>query len=297
MTRFSRVLFVACVGAAAGRGECAPARPVAAATIAPLASLASMVAGPGWDVRTVIPPGTSPHVFEPAPRDVRRIAPARLVVTVGAGYDDWAEKLVLACASGAVLHDAGLSVGVARGGGGEGGDGDGELGRDPHWWLSPKRAARALAPLAERFAALDPAGADGYLRRARAGAAALLVLDVELAALLLPVKGATVVAAHNSWAYFTSDYGLVDGGAIETAPGREPSPRDLRKLLDLVRARRVRAVFAEPQFSPAAARVLASDAGIRVAFVDPIGGVPGRANYAELLRYDARAFRDALGTP
>jgi len=253
-----------------------------------------MVAGPEWDVRTVIPPGTSPHVFEPAPRDVRRFAPARLVVTVGAGYDDWAGRLVAACASGAVLHDAGRSVGVERG---DGGDHDGELGRDPHWWLSPRRAARALAPLAERFAALDPPRADGYLRRARAGAAALLALDAELAALLLPVKGATVVAAHNSWAYFISDYGLVDGGAIETAPGREPSPRDLRKLLDLVRARRVRAVFAEPQFSPAAARVLASDAGIRVAFVDPIGGVPGRADYADLLRYDAHAFRDALGTP
>jgi len=162
--------------------------------------------------------------------------------------------------------------------------------------LPEARGARAGAPR-ERFAALDPPRADGYLRRARAGAAALLALDAELAALLLPVKGATVVAAHNSWAYFISDYGLVDGGAIETAPGREPSPRDLRKLVDLVRARRVRAVFAEPQFSPAAARVLASDAGIRVAFVDPIGGVPGRADYADLLRYDAHAFRDALGTP
>ncbi|HEX7613801.1 MAG TPA: metal ABC transporter substrate-binding protein [Thermoanaerobaculia bacterium] len=289
--------FVACLGMAAGRGECAPARQVAAATIAPLASLASMVAGPEWDVRTVIPPGTSPHVFEPAPRDVRQFAPARLVVTVGAGYDDWAGRLVKACASGAVLHDAGLSVGVVRGDGGDGGDHDGELGRDPHWWLSPRRAARALAPLAERFAALDPPRADGYLRRARDGVAALLALDAELAALLSPVRGATVVAAHNSWAYFISDYGLVDGGAIETAPGREPSPRDLRKLLDLVHARRVRAVFAEPQFSPAAARVLASDAGIRVAFVDPIGGVPGRTDYADLLRYDAHAFRDALGTP
>ena len=294
MRRLSRFLFVACLGTAAGRGECAPARPVAAATIAPLASLTATVAGPEWDVRTVIPPGISPHAFEPAPRDVRRFAPARLVVTVGAGYDDWAGRLVAACATGAVLHDAGRSVGVERG---DGGDHDGEVGRDPHWWLSPRRAARALAPLAELFARLDPPRAEGYLRRARAGAAALLALDAELAVLLGPVKGATVVAAHNSWAYFIFDYGLVDGGAIETAPGREPSPRDLRILLDLVHARRVRAVFAEPQFSPAAARVLASDAGIRVAFVDPIGGVPGRTDYADLLRYDAHAFRDALGAP
>lgn len=292
--------FAACLGTAAGRGECAPvrevaARSIAAATIAPLASLAATVAGPGWDVRTVIPPGTSPHVFEPSPRDVRRFAPARIVVTVGAGYDDWVGRLARACASGAVVHDAGRSVGVEAAG--DGADHDGELGRDPHWWLSPKRAARSLAPLAERFADLDPPGAEGYRARARDGAAALLALDAELAVLLAPVRGATVVAAHNSWAYFTADYGLVDGGAIETAPGREPSPRDFRKLVDLVRASRVRAVFAEAQFSPAAARVLAGDAGIRVAFVDPIGGTPGRLDYADLLRYDARAFRAALGAP
>jgi len=294
MRPFSRILLAVCLGAAAARGETASERRVAAATIAPLASLAATVAGPGWEIRTVIPPGVSPHVFEPAPRDVRRFAPARLVVTVGAGYDDWAEKLALACASGAVLFDAGRSVGVVSGGGE---DHDGEIGRDPHWWLSPKRAARALAPLSERFAALDPPGAEGYRSRAREGEASLLALDAELSALLAPVRGRSIVAAHNSWAYFAADYGLENGGAIESVPGREPSPRDLRRLLDLVRARHVRAVFAEPQFSPAAARVLASDAGIRVAYVDPIGGVPGRADYAALLLYDARAFRDALGTP
>lgn len=305
MKRILAVAVAACLGTAAERGECTPARPIAparliaAATIAPLASLAATVAGPEWEVRTVIPPGTSPHVFEPSPRDVRRIAPARLVITVGAGYDDWAGRLVAACASGAVLHDAGRSVGIEAGdrASGDGADHDGEIGRDPHWWLSPRLAARALAPLAERFAALDPAHAEGFRVRARAAAQALLALDAELAALLSPVKGATIVAAHNSWAYFMSDYGLVDGGAIEAAPGREPSPRDLRKLLDLVRARGVRAVFAEPQFSPAAARVLASDAGIRVAFADPIGGVPGLEDYADLLRYDARAFRAGLSAP
>ena len=111
------------------------------------------------------------------------------------------------------------------------------------------------------------------------------------------MKGRPIVAAHNSWAYFAADYGLENGGAIETVPGREPSPRDIKRLLDLVRARNVRAVFAEPQFPPAAARILASDAGIRVALVDPIGGVPGRADYAAMLRFDARAFRDGLGAP
>lgn len=275
--------------AAAGEG-----RPVAAATVAPLASLTASVAGPGWDVVTVVPPGVSPHVFEPGPRDVKRIAKARLVVTVGAGYDAWAVRLVAACAARAEVHDAGASVGVREGDPAGGHAHEGEIGHDPHWWLSPRRAAAALAPLAEALGRVDPAGAALYRARAGEAAQALAALDAEIARTLAPVRGRAVVSTHNSWAYFLDDYGLVNGGSVEPVPGREPSPRALRALVDLVRERRIPALFTEPQFPPSAARVVSGDAGIRLVLADPLGGVPGRETYAELLRFDARAFREGL---
>ena len=46
-----------CASPLAARGATGEARPVAAATIAPLASLTAQVAGAGWDVVTVVPPG------------------------------------------------------------------------------------------------------------------------------------------------------------------------------------------------------------------------------------------------
>ncbi len=273
----------------------AEARPLAAATVAPLASLTADVAGSGWDVVTVIPPGVSPHVFEPGPRDVKRLAKARLVVTVGAGYDAWAARLVAACAARAVVYDAGASVGVRAETGPAGArDHDGEIGRDPHWFLSPRRAAAALGPLAEAFARLDPAGAEGYRARAAHAARSLEALDAEIAAMLAPVRGRSVVSTHNSWTYFLADYGLVNGGSIEPVPGREPTPRQLRDLIDLVRAQRIPALFTEPQFPPSAARVVSRDAGIRLVLADAQGGVPGRETYEDLLRFDARAFREGL---
>jgi zinc transport system substrate-binding protein len=276
-----------------GRPSAVASERVAAATIAPLASLTAMVAGSGWIVRTIVPPGVSPHVFEPTPRDVRAIAPALLVVTVGAGYDGWAEKLVKACASGASVYDAGASVGVVTDPAEEH---EGEIGRDPHWWLSVRWAARALAPLAERLATIDPAGAKGYRMRARQAEATLARLDEELTALLLPVKGRPVVSAHNAWSYFAADYGLENAGSIEPVPGREPSPHDLKALIDSARSRGLSALFAEPQFPASAARIVARDAGIRVALVDPIGGVKERESYVDLMRFNARSFREALET-
>jgi ABC-type Zn2+ transport system substrate-binding protein/surface adhesin len=61
-----------------------------------------------------------------------------------------------------------------------------------------------------------------------------------------------------------------------------------------VKERQIPALFTEPQFPLSAARVVASDAGVRLVLADPIGGVPGRETYAELLRFDAHAFREGL---
>ena len=39
---------------------------------------------------------------------------------------------------------------------------------------------------------------------------------------------------------------------------------------------------------------MAREAGVAVRELDPIGGVPGRETYEELLLFDAAAFRDGL---
>jgi zinc transport system substrate-binding protein len=283
--------------AACGARTPAPGRPVAVATIPPLADLVARVAGPGWRVETVVPAGVSPHVFEPTPREARLVAPARLVATVGAGYDAWAAKLAAACASRAVLFDAGRAAGIEAGeeADGHGAHDHGALGHDPHWWLSPPLAAKVLPALAAQLSALDPGGAAGYRDRATALAASLARLDAELAETLRPVAGAALFTAHNAWAYFGDRYGLRVGAAIEPVPGREPSPKDIRALLLGARREGVRTLFTEPQFPPDVARVVAAEAGLRLALVDPIGGVPGRGSYEELLRYNARVFRAGAG--
>ena len=309
-------------GALAACGAGTPAapsgRPVAVATIAPLGDLVRSVAGPGWTVRTVIPPGTSPHVFEPEPSDLRKLVDARLVVVAGAGYDDWMRRALAACASRARVHDAAESIGIGPGRAraeagarddhdhaepeadehgpeaGHEGHSHGVLGEDPHWWLSPVLAAKSLGPIAESLAAADPAGAEGYRRRARETGESYLALDREIATALAPLRGMRFVSAHRAWVYFADRYGLVEAASIEPVPGREPSPRALKALVDEGRRGGLGRLFTEPQFPPAAARVVAREAGLALTLVDPIGGVPGRETYPALMRFNAAAFTRSL---
>ena len=76
--------------------------------------------------------------------------------------------------------------------------------------------------------------------------------------------------------YFADRYGLVEAASIEPVPGREPSPRELKALVLEGRRGGLGRLFTEPQFPPAAARVVAREANLTLTLVDPIGGVPGR---------------------
>ncbi|MCC6133236.1 MAG: zinc ABC transporter substrate-binding protein [Acidobacteria bacterium] len=271
-----------------------------AASIAPLSSLLRTVAGEGWDIHTIVPPGISAHVFEPTPSDAARLARVDLVVTVGGGYDPWITKMVEACASKARVLDTAGFLGLAPE---ESHDEDEHghahahshsAGHDPHWWLSPRLAVEVLPELAATLSRVDPAGAAGYVRRSAELEASILELDGEIERHLAPRKGTGFVSAHPAWTHFALRYGLTQIGSIEPAPGRDPSPWEIRQLIDGARKGGSSTLFTEPQFSTAAATAIASDAGLSLALVDPIGGVPGRMSYVEMMRFNMAAFEKGL---
>ena len=65
-----------------------------AASIIPLGDFCQKIGGDRVAVQVLIPPGASPHVYEPTPATVAKAQTARLLVYVGAGLDPWADRLV-----------------------------------------------------------------------------------------------------------------------------------------------------------------------------------------------------------
>jgi len=297
---------------ARGEGAAAVAAPgegtrlAFAATIAPVAAIVREVAGRRAEVRTLLPPGVSPHTYEPKPSDLRAASAARAVFYAQDALDGWAvdlpqlarielfsfvpPQLRLAMpeghahghrhASGVHSHAEGTEAGA---------------GADGHFWTSPLTVRAVLPELAETLSRLDPAGAAEYRTNARRFDAELRALHRELSALLQPYAGEHLLLLHPSLQYFLRDYGLELAAAVEPAPGKEPSPRYVVELVKLVRRLKVKAVFAEPQLPPRIVRVLAEETGLPVYELDPLGGIPGRRTYSELLRYNAHTVARALG--
>jgi len=259
------------------------------ATIFPLADVVRQVGREHVDVATLLPAGASPHTFEPTPAQMRALAQARVCVRVGAGLDNWAEKLLAA-------HGGGLTVVTVTDGMELIGAVDGH-GGDPHVWLDPVRVRDVAVPaIVAALSAADPEARAAFEHAAAEFQAALTQLDTDVRNALTPLTQREYIAFHSAWRYFGQRYGLHEIAVVEPFPGKEPSAYEVASIVDRARAAHIHAVLIEPQFNPAVAQQIAREFGGVALVVDPIGGlnIPERNHYIDLMRYNARVFSEAL---
>ncbi len=288
------VLLALVLASAARAAEDAPLQIVA--SVYPLELIVREIGGERVSVRTLVPPGASPHAFEPRPGDMARLARARYFVRVGGGFDDWAEKLAAAApASLEIVVVADLDARRDP----EAGPGAHARHSGPHVWLDPLFVRDVLVPAVEhRLSEADPPGEIHYRARARAFADRLGALDREIRSILGSASGRRYVAFHNAWRHFANRYGLEEVAVVHEFAGEEPTPRELGRLIRAARDARLKAILVEPQLSSGTAAVIAAECGAGTVTVDPLGDPedPDRDSYGELLRFNARAFAVALGS-
>lgn len=283
-------------------------------SIQPYQDMIERVAGDRAAVSTILPPGASPHSFDPTPSQAARIATADLVIMNG-GLDLWLVRLVEATAPDTPVltvmdaidfsplegHEHAHDRDDAKHGAEEN-EGHAEheehdhspLGVNSHIWLDPVLMLQAVDAIAAALTELDPTGAATFASNAAIIRNELIELDAQLTELLAPVAGAPFVPFHDAWVYFAERYGLNIVVTLEPFPGREPSPRYVAEAVRDVMSSGARAIFAERQLGSRSAEVVAQSAGVAVAVLDPIGGEPGPVTYEELLLWNAEVIAAAL---
>ena len=283
-----------------------------AATIVPLGDFCQKIGGDLVQVQVLIPPGASPHVFEPAPSVMARASQARVFVYIGAGLESWADKLlrsrgrdglvVVAAAQGVpLLQDAHPHHHEETGKPGltsrhhEEAPAAGSQAGNPHIWLDPVMAQEICRKIAGAFIQADSAHRSDYEANLKNYLASLEELNREIDSRAQGWRLREYVSFHPSFAYFARRYGLHEVGVIEAAPGREPAPRHLQNLVAAIRRYGIKVVFAEPQLNPRVAEVIAQEAGVRVLKLDPMGGAPPYgSDYLKLMRANLAALDEAL---
>jgi ABC-type Zn uptake system ZnuABC Zn-binding protein ZnuA len=267
-----------------------------AATIYPLYDIVRNVAGEDAEVKLILPPGASPHLFEFSPKRIEALQDVKAVFAIGHGLDDWTAQVTkIAKEAGVIVVDRGIELRKVN----ETEPhpietGHGHSGTDPHYWLNLDNARRITDNVANGMAWTDPARAEAYRARADAYNRRLSEKERELNEALAPVRGRPILTFHDGWYYFAENFGLKVVGTFEPAAAEEPTPRHLAGLEREIKEKNIRVIFVEPQLSTAVLESFVEDNHLRVAELDPLGGTEGRATYLDLMTFNANSIRRAL---
>jgi len=256
-------------------------------TFAPLYSFAVNVAGDEAAVENLVPIGASVHTFQAKPSDIKKIAKADVLVVNGAGLEAFLDDIIEAAANpGLIVVDTSESVELleAEEHDGHAGETDADHEGDPHIWLSPKNAVKQVEAIRDALAKADPKNSATYKENADEYITRLEALSTEIAGKLEKAEKKKYIVFHNAYTYFEQEYGLKSTATIEEFPGKEPSPKYVKELIDLIREEQVSIIFTEPQFSPKLVNTLKQELDIYVAELDPIGGELSKEGYEKTLR-------------
>jgi len=258
-------------------------RPLVAVSILPQVYFLEAIAGDRFEVKVLIPPGASPHSYEPTPSDMEDMRRAVLWFTIGVDFEDpWIPRFTGSCPDLRVVstiedvqrlpidrwgHPMEIGEQHSETGTEEPHEhGEGSL--DPHTWLSPEmartQATAMTAALTEEFPPDSAVFAGGLA----AFSAEIDSLQSMMGSILDPVRGRPFMVFHPAWGYFADEFGLVQV-PVEVG-GSEPGPVEMAALIDAARAAGITTVFVSPQFSTASAEVLASEIGGVTAVLDPL---------------------------
>jgi ABC-type Zn uptake system ZnuABC Zn-binding protein ZnuA len=270
------------------------------ATLPVLADLARQVGGPHVQVRSLLSGLDNEHTYTPKPSDILAVRRARLLVQVGLGLETWVSDLVqnadrpdlpvITTSDGiATLHD---DTGHSHN---EADDADSEVHGNVHIWLDPENVKEMLGHITAGLVRVDPAHKADYLKRQSEYRTVLDRFTADVARQIASLRHRKIVTYHPAWPYFSRRFGFEIGGEILQKGGREPSPRQMKKLIDTMRREKIRVIVSEPQLDPRLPNLLADATGARVVILSALtGAIRGTDTYLDLMRHNTQTLIAAL---
>lgn len=259
-------------------------------SIFPVQTFVKAIGGDKVSVSLMVEPGNSPHTYEPRPSQMVDIAKADLYFAIGVEFEDvWLpkfenlnSKMVVSDLSKSVekiqMQDRhGKEIRCDHGDHHDHHQEHAHVGKDPHIWTSPSNVKIIATNIYHALTKEDPENSGYYKRNLDIFLASVDETHRQIIGILSSLDdGEKFMVFHPSWGYFAKAYDLQQI-AVEVE-GKEPKPKELIHLLKEAKEEKVKAIFAQPEFSDTTAKIIAKELQIPVVKVSPLA-----ANWSENL--------------
>ena len=243
-------------------------KPILTVTLEPLRYFTEAIAGDNYEVVSMVPKGSSPESYDPTPQQLVNLSKSQAYFRIGyIGFEQaWMKKLEANCPNMKV-YDTSKGIDLIRDKGHWHGDHFHEGGVEPHVWNSIQNALIIADNIYQALCELDSTHQEDYQKRLDVLKQTIRQTDANVRT-LLENADSTFLIYHPALSYFARDYGLKQVSIEEG--GKEPSPAQLKTLIETCRNENVHTIFVQQEFDQRNAQLIANELGVNIVSINPL---------------------------
>ena len=243
-------------------------KPILTVTLEPLRYFTEAIAGDNYEVVSMVPKGSSPESYDPTPQQLVNLSKSQAYFRIGyIGFEQvWMKKLE-ANSPDMKVYDTSKGIDLIRDKGHWHGDHFHEGGVEPHVWNSTQNALIIADNIYQALCELDSTHQEDYQKRLDVLKQTIRQTDANVRT-LLEKADSTFLIYHPALSYFARDYGLKQVSIEEG--GKEPSPAQLKTLIETCRNENVHTIFVQQEFDQRNAQLIANELGVNIVSINPL---------------------------
>ena len=243
-------------------------KPILTVTLEPLRYFTEAIAGNNYEVVSMVPKGSSPESYDPTPQQLVNLSKSQAYFRIGyIGFEQaWMKKLEANCPNMEVYNTS-KGIDLIRDKGHWHGDHFHEGGVEPHVWNSTQNALIIADNIYQALCELDSTHQEDYQKRLDVLKQTIRQTDANVRT-LVENADSTFLIYHPALSYFARDYGLKQVSIEEG--GKEPSPAQLKALIETCRNENVHTIFVQQEFDQRNAQLIANELGVNIVSINPL---------------------------
>ncbi|WP_044641455.1 metal ABC transporter substrate-binding protein [Risungbinella massiliensis] len=281
-----------------------------------LEDFAKKIGGTHVEVTNLVPVGVEPHDFEPSAKEIAQLNESDIFLYNGAGLETWVDKtlssldknktkvinttdqLSLLKVAEEEEHGHGHEHEHEEEAKKEDDHDHGEF--DPHVWLDPTLANQQAMKIRDALIQQDPAHKADYEKNFATLEANFNQLDQEFQEMVKKAPKKEFVTSHAAFQYLAKRYGLEQVAISGISPQDEPSPAELKEIVEMAREHGVKYIMFETLVSSKIADVVRNEVKAEALTLNPVEGLTKEeqaqgADYFSVMRKNKENLAKALG--
>jgi len=255
------------------------AKPNIVVSILPQKTFVDKIAQGLVEVTVMVPPGSSPHNYEPKVSQMIALSKSDIYFSIGIEFERvWLARFK---SQNPELNFIDMSRGIKKiaslhhhhdhedDKSHKEDEHHEEEQSDPHTWTAPSNVKIMAQTIFETLIKLDPKNASSYEQNLHNFLKEITQTDTAIQTVLKPLKPKTAfMVFHPSWGYFAKEYNL-EQIAVEVE-GKSPKPKEIIAIIKEAKDENVQVIFTQPEFSDKSAKVIAQESKIAVKKISPL---------------------------